>query len=233
MKSVALAQYVVTSLNLGALEDFSILKNRVYINTILLNRRLNEYQDLINNNEIRFKDYGIEIDKSILDDMIDRINNEAEYEISMLKMYKLYMYVLFSSYAIQYDNPEMPVYVFVEASSVIDFLKYPEMSIRFLDILMFYTIRMHIAEQYPEEVIIALKNVIEKHNDAISVEGITATSETEHIFDLLESILEDLKNNNFNPNDFRYVFPDGNTYEEINPDEVLELWNGIVQDKYF
>ncbi|WP_300748143.1 hypothetical protein [uncultured Brachyspira sp.] len=226
LQNLALAQYVIVVLNLAFIENYDELCNAVYMNTILLNRKINENQNLIEDCKIN----DIDIEQEIIDKKIEHIIQDAEDEIIMLKMYKLCMYMYFSNYAILYNHDELPVYIFVEASESIDYLNYGKISVQFLDLLGYYTIYLDMSSKYPEEIKIAYKNVMEKYDKLIE-DGIELTDETRKAFEVVKSVSEGLTENTFDSNNYNYIFPDGKQYENISSVEFLKIWDNLILNK--
>lgn len=226
LKNPALAQYIMTSLNLAALENYNALCNTVYRNTVLLNRVINANENLINNCKLDFNYNDIEIDQEKLNKMIGRINQETEGEILMLKMYKMYMYMYFSSYSIKLGKNELPIFIFIEASESIDYLNYNEISVNFLQLLDYYTIQLDMASKYLEEIKIAYENVVKEYDELLE-KDIIPTDETRKSFETTKLILKCLNENTFNPNNFNYILRDekGKRYENISPDDFLKIWD--------
>ncbi len=224
LQNLALAQYVIVVLNLAFIEDYNELCNAVYLNTILLNRKINENQNLIEDCKIN----DIDIDQKVIDKKVEHIIQDAEEEIIMLKMYKLCMYMYFSTYAILYNHDELPVYIFVEASESIDYLNYGEMSAQFLDLLGYYTIYLDMSSKYPEEIKIAYKNVVEEY-DKLLEDGIELTDETRKAFEVVKGVSKGLNENTFDSNN--YIFADGKQYENISSIEFLEMWDELNFNK--
>lgn len=224
LQNLALAQYVIVVLNLAFIEDYNELCNAVYLNTILLNRKINENQNLIEDCKIN----DIDIDQKVIDKKVEHIIQDAEEEIIMLKMYKLCMYMYFSTYAILYNHDELPVYIFVEASESIDYLNYGEMSAQFLDLLGYYTIYLDMSSKYPEEIKIAYKNVVEEY-DKLLEDGIELTDETRKAFEVVKGVSKGLNENTVDSNN--YIFADGKQYENISSIEFLEMWDELNFNK--
>lgn len=230
LKIPALAQYVIITLNLAALEDADTLINTTYINTILLNKKINENKNLIENNKVNIHDKDTIIDKEALDELQRRVLENAESDIIMLNVYKLHMYLLFTSYSISYDQFEYPVYFFVEASEALDYVNNPDMSIKFLSVLNFYTIKMGYGNKYPEEIALAFENTINTFDELLNNDMIHPTEETKKTFDMFRMMADELNNNTYNSNNYEYVFPDGNTYEDIDAKQIIYYWDYLMRE---
>lgn len=226
LQNLALAQYVIVALNLAFLEDYNDFCNVVYMNTILLNRKINENQNLIEDCKIN----DIDIEQKKIEKQIERIIQEAEDELIMLKMYKLCMYMYFSTYAILSNHEELPVYIFVEASESIDYLNYSEASVQFLDLLGYYTIYLNMSSKYPEEIKIAYKNVVEKY-DKLVEDGIEFADDTRKAFEVVKGVSKGLNENTFDSNNYNYIFPNGKQYKNISSIEFLEMWDDLIFNK--
>ena len=116
---------------------------------MLLNTKFEEIHprttiDLYENDEI-------EIDKDVIDKVIDRINNKNAYDTVTLMRCKLSMFMLFAKISIESGQEQIPIHFFTDAAKYFDYSNNHGMSMEFLTTLYLYTVKVPYDTFLPRE----------------------------------------------------------------------------------
>lgn len=229
---LSFSHYIITSTELGFLNSYSEGISTFYANMVLLEAKINETKQLPSIDRI----FHVEVDDTkhkeieAANEVANRINRNVSDDVSMLKRCKLISYTQFIAHSIQNGEYTLPVYIFEDASDVVDFLTNQKASTRYVEILLLYTIGA-VFEPRPEEIEKAIKIIVEKYNELDWLEK----QEGKNIFteddrtklEICETLLTDLENNCFDSNKDKYEIDAsglGLTGEDYDFQDVVKLW---------
>lgn len=230
LKVASFIQYVLTSVELGFSNDYNTGINAVYLNSVLIDTKINEMQRLPNEGKTLYENEMDDIDEESIKRLVERITTRANDDVLALNRCKLCMYTLFTLYSIQYERKEMPIYIFPDAAESFDYLSNPYISMNFLTALFLYTFEVKIAPHFPEEIQDAYKIITKKYDELLSLEEETGidliNEEDRELFETCKILTKDFSENRFNPKNYEIdISYSGKIYKDYEIDNVLNLWS--------
>lgn len=235
LRVASLTKYVITSLKIASIHGYNDAVNAFYINTVLLNTKLEEIHprveiDLYENDEIK-------IDKDTIDKTINRINNKDAYDTVALMRCKLSMFMLFAITSIECGQEQIPIHFFSNTAECFDYFNNHGMSMQFLVTLYLYTVKVPYDAFFSERIETTYEIIMDKYYDILSEEertGVEIIREEDRVgFELCEQIFKDFKANTFNPNNYGFEYSVGGIYDDYKTSTILDLWCDVIQDNYY
>lgn len=235
LRPASLSKYVLTSLKIASTNSYNDVANAFYINTVLLNTKFEEIHprttiDLYENDEI-------EIDKDVIDKVIDRINNKNVYDTVTLMRCKLSMFMLFAKISIESGQEQITIRFFTDTEKYFDYSNNHGMSMEFLATLYLYTVKVPYDTFFAKRIETTYEIIMDKYYDILSEEEQTGVEiireEDREGFEFFEQIFREFKANTFDPNNYGFEYSVGGISDDDETSTILDLWCKVIQDNYY
>lgn len=215
----AFCEYIDFATKLGFLDDYDKGLNVVCNNLMLLETRIFPHK------EIKFYSInGLKPEESQLLETMERIEKGIDKDNSKYIRTKLYMYLLFIYYSIQYENYEVPTRYFSDMAETLDFANHSDITRQLLYVLYIYASELTFNPEMPEEMKEAYSIVSEKYYDLklLEKENIIEIEENDKkMFEIFENLSKDINNNTFDPKNYSFLWWANFKYSE---DNILKEW---------
>lgn len=240
LKVESFVLYIATSTELGFRNNYSEGISTLYANITLLDAKINEAQQLPSVEKM----FHVEADDTELreieaaKEVARRIDENTLDEVLMLKRCMLCTYMQFITHSIQHDEYILPIFIFDDAADLVDFVTNYDMSIKYIEALLIFSIGAQIEPEQPEEIEKSYQIIDKKYKELNLLEeqmGINIIKE-EHRENLeaCEAILIDLENDSLSSDWYHFNFSEfDETEENYEFGEIVKLWADAFLEKLY
>lgn len=221
----AFCEYIEFTTKLGFLENYNKGLNVIYNNLILLNTKIFEHKEI---DIYPIKGFILEEDQ--LQQTENRVQKNLQKDNTKYIRIKLYMYLLFIYYSIEYENYEAPIYYFSDMAETLDYANHSDISRALLSVLYIYATELTISPNMPEEMKEAYNIVSKKYNELKLFEkedGVEINQQDRELFEALENISKEINNNTFDPGKYSFTWQNGFKGSE---DNILKEWKKNINN---
>lgn len=240
LKIESFIKYIITSTELGFLYSYSEGISTLYANITLLDAKINEAQQLPSIE----KKFEVEADDKELraieaaKKVVKRINENTLDKVLILKKCMLCTYMQFITHSIQCDKYIFPIFSFDDAANLVDFVNNYDISIKYIETLLIFSIGFQIEPEQPEEIKKSYQIIDKKYKELKLLEkqkGIKIFNENDRKnLETCEVILTDLENNCLNSDNYDFNFF---SFEGIEGsykfDDIIKLWADAFLEKLY